>query len=389
MSLRILCVDDDANALAAYQRSLRKQFLLDTALSGAEALRLLADHGPYAVIVADMRMPEMDGVQLLAEVKRRAPDTSLIMLTGNADQHTAMAAVNQGQIFRFLTKPCALEALVAALSAGLEQYRLVTAERELLEQTLNGSVRLLTDVLSLADPVAFGRGQRLKDQLLTLARHLQVAPTWDLELGALLAQIGCVTLPPAVLAKWQSGYPLAGAEKDLVARLPEFGARLLGNIPRLEPVARMVLYQHKHFDGTGWPHDEVAGQDLPLGARLLKVLADLGELEAAGKPKLAALQVMQQRPGRYDPAVLQAASASFDLYLPETAAPTAPDLAVGVKDLHPGYLILSDVRSLDDILIVKAGATVSLPLLERLRNFASTAGVQEPITVRVPARALP
>jgi response regulator RpfG family c-di-GMP phosphodiesterase len=389
MSTRILCVDDEANVLSAYQRNLRKQFLLDTALSGTEALRLIADHGPYAVIVADMRMPEMDGVQLLAEVKRRAPDTTRIMLTGNADQHTAVEAVNQGHIFRFLTKPCTPETLVAALHAGQEQYRLVTAERELLEKTLNGSVQLLTEVLSLADPVAYGRGQMLKDNILTFARHLKVSQTWDLEMGAMLAQIGRVTLPPAVLAKWQSGYPLTGAEKNLVARLPEFGARLLGNIPRLEPVARMVLYQQKHFDGTGLPHDEVAGADIPLGARILKVLTDLGELEATGKPKHTALQAMQQRPGCYDPAVLQAASASFDIYLPEAASLATRDLAVTVRDLHAGYLILSDVRSMDDILIVKAGATVSLPLLERLRNFADMAGVQEPITVRVPAGALP
>ena len=389
MSTRILCVDDEANVLSAYQRNLRKQFLLATATSGTEALRLIADHGPYAVIVADMRMPEMDGVQLLAEVKRRTPDTTRIMLTGNADQHTAMEAVNQGHIFRFLTKPCAPEALVAALNAGLEQYRLVTAERELLEQTLNGSVRLLTEVLSLADPVAFGRGQRLRDNILLVARQMNVSQTWDLEMGAMLAQIGRVTLPPAVLAKWQSGYPLTGAEKNLVARLPEFGARLLGNIPRLEPVARMVLYQHKNFDGTGLPQDELAGPDIPLGARILKVLTDLGELAATGKPKHIALQIMQQRPGCYDPAVLQAASAIFDVYLPDAVSIATHDLALTVKDLHPGYVLLSDVKSVDEMLIVKAGVTISLPLLERLRNFASTVGVQEPIAVRAPAGALP
>lgn len=387
MSLRILCVDDEANVLSAYQRNLRKQFLLDTALSGAEALRLIKNHGPYAVIVADMRMPEMDGVQLLTEVRRLAPDTTRIMLTGNADQRTAVEAVNQGQIFRFLTKPCAPEALTSALSAGLEQYRLVTAERDLLEKTLNGSVRLLTDVLSLVDPVSFGRGQILKENILTFARHLNVSQTWDLEMGAMLAQIGCVTLPPVVLTKWRSGFPLTGAEKDLIARLPEFGSRLLGNIPRLEPVARMVLYQHKNFDGTGLPHDGVAGQDIPIGARILKVLADLGDLEAAGKPKHTALQEMGRRPGCYDPAVIQAASASFDIYVPDASSPATQDLAVAVKDLHPGYLILSDVMSMDDILIVKAGTAISLPLLERLRNFASMAGVREPVTVRMPAGA--
>ena len=378
-SLRILCVDDDANMLSAYQRNLRKQFSLDTVPSGAEALRLIRDHGPYAVIVADMRMPEMDGVELLTEVERLAPQTIRIMLTGNADQLTAMDAVNRGHIFRFLTKPCAPETLVAALCAGQEQYRLVTAEKELLEKTLNGSVQLLIEVLSLADPAGFGRCQILRDNILTFARHFNLPQTWDMEMGAMLAQIGCVTLPPAVLAKWRSGSLLSGAEKDLIAHVPEVGAQLLGNIPRLEQVARMVRYQHKNFDGTGLPHDDVAGQDIPIGSRLLKVLADLASLEAASKPKALALQAMQRRLGYYDPTVIQAVSVSLDIYLP-----SAEDLHVAAKDLQPGYLIMSDIKNVDGILIVKAGATVSPLLLARLRAFASLAMLQEPITVRVP-----
>ena len=379
MSLRILCVDDEANVLAAYQRNLRKQFTLDTAPSGVEALRLIQAQGPYAVVVADMRMPEMDGVQLLAEVKRIAPETIRIMLTGDADQRTAMEAVNQGQIFRFLTKPCAPELLIASLSAGLTQYRLVTAEKELLEKTLNGSVKLLTEVLSLTDPVGFGLGQILREHMLTFARHFNVTQTWDLEIGAMLAQIGCVTLPPAVLARWRSGATLTPDEKALVARVPEVGARLLDNIPRLEAVARMVRYQHKNFDGSGLPADALAGPDIPFGARLLKVVADLKALEATNKPKDMAMLVMQQRAGWYDPAVLQAVSVSLEIYLPATEV-----LSVSVDDLQPGYLILSDVKSLDNLLIVGAGTTVSHLLLERLRNFASLAGVREPITVRMP-----
>ena len=379
LSLRILCVDDEANVLAAYQRNLHKQFSLDTATSGAGALRLIQSQGPYAVIVADMRMPEMDGVQLLTEVERLAPETIRIMLTGDADQHTAMEAVNRGHIFRFLTKPCAPETLVAALRAGQQQYRLVTAEKELLEKTLNGSVQLLIEVLSLADPAGFGRCQILRDNILTFARHFHLPQTWDLEMGAMLAQIGCVTLPPAVLARWRSGALLNAAEKDLIAHVPEVGAQLLGNIPRLEEVARMVRYQHKNFDGTGWPQDSVTGLDIPIGARLLKVLADLASLEAANKPKDLALQAMQRRLGYYDLAVIQAVSVSLDIYLP-----TAADMAVAVKDLQPGYLILSDVKNVDGILLVKSGATISPLLLARLRAFASLGMLQETITVRMP-----
>ena len=379
LSRRILCVDDEANVLAAYQRNLRKLFPLDTATCGADALRLIKHQGPYAVIVADMRMPEMDGVQLLAEVKRLAPETIRIMLTGNADQTTAVEAVNRGHIFRFLTKPCAPETLVAALRAGQEQHRLLTTEKELLGKTLNGSVQLLTEILSLADPVGFGRCQILRDNVLTCARHLNLSPTWDLEMGAVLAQIGCVAMPPAVLAKWRNGAFLNTAEKDLILQVPEVGAQLLSNIPHLENVAGIVRYQHKNFNGSGLPSDGVAGLDIPLGARLLKVLTDLASLEAASKPRDLALHAMQRRLGCYDLAMIQAVSVSLDIYLP-----TAEDADVAAKDLQPGHLILADVKTVDGTLIAKSGATVSLLLLARLRAFASLDMMAEPIKVRLP-----
>jgi len=105
MPNKVLLVDDETNVLQAYTRVLRRRFDLEVAQGGAEALESLARSGPFAVIVSDMRMPGMDGVELLAQVRERFPDTTRIMLTGNADQATAMAAVNLGAIFRFLTKP--------------------------------------------------------------------------------------------------------------------------------------------------------------------------------------------------------------------------------------------------------------------------------------------
>jgi CheY-like chemotaxis protein len=156
MNERVLCVDDDPNVLAGYQRGLRKQWHLETASSGQAALGLLETQGPYAVIVADMQMPGMNGVELLTRARTLAPDTVRIMLTGNADQKTAVEAVNEGHVFRFLNKPCSAEMLALVLDAAVRQYRLVVAERELLEKTLSGSVKILTEILSLQDPRTFG-----------------------------------------------------------------------------------------------------------------------------------------------------------------------------------------------------------------------------------------
>jgi len=112
---KILFVDDDPNILAAMQRNLRKRFTLDTVTGPDEALHTLKTKGPYAVIVADMSMPIMNGAELLEEVRLSSPDTVRIMLTGNADQRTATEAVNRGNVFRFLSKPCAPETIIAVL----------------------------------------------------------------------------------------------------------------------------------------------------------------------------------------------------------------------------------------------------------------------------------
>lgn len=123
MGNKILFVDDDSNILDAYRRQLKRQFHVDTARGAEEGLKAIADNGPYAVIVSDLRMPGMDGNQFLSRVKDMAPESVRMMLTGFADLKAAMDAINRGHIFRLLTKPCAKEVLAEALSEGIEQYK--------------------------------------------------------------------------------------------------------------------------------------------------------------------------------------------------------------------------------------------------------------------------
>lgn len=138
MEEKILFVDDEPFVLEGFQRLLRKTFQIETSVSGAEALRKLKGNGPYAVVVCDMRMPEMDGAQLLSKIRIDFPKTVRIMLTGNSDQETAVRAVNEGQIFRFLTKPCDEGTLTGTLNAALIQYRLASFKEELLEKAREG-----------------------------------------------------------------------------------------------------------------------------------------------------------------------------------------------------------------------------------------------------------
>ncbi|HBF34353.1 TPA: hypothetical protein DDW35_07290, partial [Candidatus Sumerlaeota bacterium] len=146
MSVKILLVDDEPDVLAGYYRVLRKQYDIQTAEGGSQALQILNPSDPPSVVVSDFNMPEMNGIAFLTEVRSRCPDSVRIMLTGNTDLESAMQAVNEGNVFRFLTKPCPVENLMRALDAGIEQHRLIRAEKELLENTVRGAVKTLSDI---------------------------------------------------------------------------------------------------------------------------------------------------------------------------------------------------------------------------------------------------
>ncbi|RMF86633.1 MAG: response regulator [Planctomycetota bacterium] len=242
---RVLCVDDDPNVLQAYKRTLRKRYDLEVALGGEDGLKAVRECGPYAVVVSDMQMPGMNGIEFLRQVKEIAPETVRMMLTGNADQETAIQAVNEGAIFRFMTKPCPPETFAKMLDAGIEQYRLVTAEKELLSKTLAGSVRVLTEILTAVSPQAFGRASRVRATVSKLCKAMNVPNTWQIEIAAMLSQIGCVAVPAQILEKVYNGEELKPQERDIYESHPKLARELLAKIPRLERVAEIVGYQEK------------------------------------------------------------------------------------------------------------------------------------------------
>jgi CheY-like chemotaxis protein len=177
---RILCVDDEPHVLEGLRDSLRRSFDVRVPESGAEGLALLErDPDGYAVVISDMRMPVMSGAAFLSQVRRVAPNAVRLPLTGYADVDAAIRAVNDGQLFRFLTKPCPPEELLRACAAALGQHRLMVAERVLLEQTLRCSIKALTDVLALTNPAAFGRGARPKAAVRMLAQQSGLADSWE------------------------------------------------------------------------------------------------------------------------------------------------------------------------------------------------------------------
>lgn len=372
---KILFVDDEPNVLQSMERQLRKRFLVKTAISGDEALRVLKEDGPFAVIVSDMRMPGMDGVQLLSRVKSLYPDTVRIMLTGNADQDTAVDAVNTGHIFRFLNKPCNTPTLITALALALRQYRLITAERDLLNNTLKGSIKVLSELLSLANPPAFSSGFRIKETVRQIAILLELPNAWQYEVAALMSQIGCVTLPIEILTKVQSGSSMTSEEIETFERHPTVGQKLIGQIPRLEKVAEIIANQRRSYDA--YADDTEIDEDIEIGAQILKVVIDYDLLLHQGINHHEALQKLRKRTGVYNHELLEHLSKI------KVQSLRVKILSLNFQDIVPGMIAEDDVIARNGALIIPKGQEITWPIIQGLQNFIKHIGIQEPIRVRV------
>jgi response regulator RpfG family c-di-GMP phosphodiesterase len=369
---RILCVDDEPRVVDSLAAHLRHDYQILTANGAQSALRMLKDNGAPAVIVSDMRMPGMDGATLLKHVKHLYPETTRILLTGDPGRDTAVAAVNEGQIFRFLSKPCPPDQLRTAIEAGVVHHRLLIAEKVLLQETLIGCIKALIDILAITNPVAFGRATRVKRLATELAEAIGYKSFWQLEASAMLSQIGYISLPVELVEKLYYGNRLTPEERVLADGAPYLAQKLLGRIPRLEPVME-ILAAAQH-----------AKKELPeglikLGASILRMVLEYDAQIARGHPVNIAIQKIRSQTERHDAKLVK----SLESLVGEAVGPQQVS-EVTVGRLTPGMVFLDELRTSIGTLLVPKGFEVTEIFLERARNFGP--GILQE-TVRVMAAA--
>lgn len=372
MTQKILFVDDEPAILDSFRMLLRRKFDVYTAEGPVAGLKAVQGPEPFAVVVSDLKMPDMDGVTFLTRVRELSPDTVRLMLTGFADVNVATEAVNAGQVFRFLTKPCPPEVLVPALTAALEQHRLVMAEKELLRGTLRGSVQVLTEALSLANPEAYGRALRIRTLARKLAKAASVPMTWELDLAAMLSHLGCMALPRTLLEKIGAGQELTDDEQRLYDSHPAVGEGLLKHIPRFEHVAELIGRQQER-------HDAAVCAEKDLGARVLKVASDYDLLQSRGLPGAEIMRRMNACEGCYDPGVLAALA---------TAVGGEADHVlrrVRLDELREDMVLEEGIYSDQGLLLLAKGSELNKTNLQRMADARQRFTIVEPILVRMAA----
>lgn len=368
----VMFVDDEPNLLDGIRRTLYDRFDIYTATSGKEGLDCIRSDGPFAVVVSDMRMPEMDGAEFLSQVRELAPQTTRILLTGYSDISAAIRAVNNGQLFRFLSKPCDEEALARAIGDGIAQYRLVTSERELLERTLKGAVDVLVEVLGLAAPAVFAESRHVRNFVHHMVTSLQLPEPWRFDLAAQLCGLGCITIPQAILQKAHAGKALVGKELSIWDSQYEVAFKLLSTIPRLEEVAYLIRAQQ--VNNKEWDERDLPDSALLRGAEILRVALRYQELTRT-VPEEEALSRLTSAP-EFSAEVLQALTDCVK------KGPVPTQLRkVTVRELIPGMVLSADVTTPKGIVVVTQGREVTGALIERLLNFAQGLGIIEPIEV--------
>lgn len=365
---KVLCVDDEPAVLEGLRLQLRRSCDVVTAPGAMAALDILGKDSSIAVILSDMRMPGMNGAAFLSYSRKLVPDATRMLLTGQADIDSAIAAINEGQIFRFLSKPCSADVLLSSVDAAIVQHRLVTAERVLLEQTLHGSVNALAEVLALSKPELFGRANRIKKHVSAMVTALKLPNRWEIEVAAMLSPLGSIILPDHTAAKIRAGADLTEQENAMSARVPHVTEQLLAKIPRLEGV-REILSEHTR----PYKHNT----SMSIGARLLRIALDFDILESRGATPNFALDTMRGRTD-YDMNLLATFQELFGSVEQRPVVKELPASAIRI-----GMVLASDVHLQTGVVLVSRGFEVTESFLERLSNFPRGM-IREPIRVQMP-----
>jgi len=361
MNNKILCVDDEESILRGFQLNLRKDFELHLASDGVEGLEVFEEEGDFALVLSDMRMPRMNGAEMLAEIKKRDHEVSTILLTGHTDFESAMAAVNDGNVFRMLSKPCPPDRLIKVLKDGLEQHDLIKSKRILLDMTLRGAVDALAESLSTAKPLFFGRVQRVRLLVNKLADTLEMEDSWKVDIASVFSQIAYIGLPENITEDVYYKRKVPSPVKKLLAEFPQDTQKILDKIPGLEEIGEILnrVDVQPRFE-------ENDDRNIRLYASILRVCLDFDYYEEQGHDKQLILSSLKSRPNDYDPKIIRLLELSVASSEKNTKLEELP-----AKQLETGMRLVEELRLKDGFLLASSGSYIDEQLYKVIRNYLS------------------
>lgn len=414
----LLCVDDEPNITSALRRVFRGTgWRMLAAGSGAQALEAMQSEA-VDLVISDMRMPGMDGAQLLEQVRRDWPQVVRILLTGQSDTASTLAAINRGEVYRYITKPWNDDEIVltvrqaferqdleretrrlhaltqqqngalAALNADLERkVDERTAElqkaNERLRKTYITSIKVFSGLIELRGGSLAGHSRRVAEQArrTALAMGRSEHDALQVSIAGLLHDIGHIGLSDDLLARPVSH--MSDADLAQYRRHAVLGEQSLLALDDLQGVASLIRSHHERYDGKGYP-DGLAGRDVPFGARILAVADAYDDLQhrrltsAALEPAQARQIIARGRGTQFDPEVVDV---FLQTLLHAAAAPAPRLVAKVVAELEPGMVLGRELVSADGVVLITAEQVLTADLIARLHRYAQRNGTDPTLWV--------
>ncbi|MFO1092759.1 MAG: response regulator [Planctomycetaceae bacterium] len=368
-------MDDEETVLDLYKLQLGIEFEISTAVSAETALEQLRGGAEYAVIVADKHLPGMAGDVLLQFVQAEWPATVRIMLTADSHQVVAADAVNRGHVFRFLNKPCLAAEFRTAVRDAVREHQSRCAEHDILASTVNGSVRLLSEVLAIVRPDACSRARRICRTAEQICRRYCDSDAWEVSIAAMLCELGCLTLPPALVHRALRRAPLATDEAELWDSHPRIAHDLISHIPRLQRIAKIVLLQNEPYQ----PSSELSGdnqRDVRWRASCLRIVLRWDNLVEAGHTSGDAAAQILDEAEEYPPDVV----AAFRTVVEQDSRRSIRELRAG--ELSKGMVLAEDLKDVRGRLLLTKGQEIGAGVLIQISPaWKGLYELQEPIRV--------
>ena len=429
--VKILVLDDEVNITKSLRRLLLEYdcYDLHTANSGREALELLAGEPSMGVIVSDQRMPEMTGVEFLRRARELVPDAVRILLTGYADIQASIAAINQGAVFRYLTKPWDGDTLLQTIADAARHFRLVTENKRLhalvlkqkeelqqwnlrlkqrvLEQTakirdkndqlagankqlqssFSGTIEALAGLIEMRNKLRPGHSRNVAALVAAMADKLSLseAEKNQVQAAGLLHDIGKITMSDKTLGCEPRTLNGAGLQeyRDHVIR----GQAAIDRVSALREIGVLIRHHHERFDGNGFP-DRLRGSGIPLGARIIAA-ADMFECKLVGGPEddalSASLQALADEWGRsLDPGLRTCLEASAgEVYRHLDIRNEVQAKKINPKELKAGMQLLEDLYSGTGVLLLKKGTVFDGTAIEAVQRCSMIDPFERDIVVQV------
>lgn len=281
---KILVVDDDEVLLRSLKRILKARYDVQCESNPYRALVALEDDGPFAVIVSDLTMPGVDGIEFLERARDEAPETPRILLTGNATLPASIDAVNRAHIDSFLTKPVSPEELLRWIDAAVLQHSELVDQFDAGSEILEGSAVALMETLAIANPTAYALTKRVTNLTERYLEHHPRSDSWEISTAAKLCYLGSAALGADLSTRVLHGEPVAHNEDLLIGCVAGFTVDIVARIPRLAHVEDILRHHRSR------PANDASGT--PFGAQLLGALTSLAESEATTDSRQAAADAL-------------------------------------------------------------------------------------------------